>query len=272
MFKCTYCEESFGNAGALAQHEEYCRENPENFKPCKVCGNALPKDDRIYCSVSCANKDRKHSEKTKEKIKNSVAKVYNNLHSKEYDSSVGEELKECNSCNEEFRVSLRSEKKLCDSCKISECKWCETDTLNEKFCSVSCSMKYHNFHNNLARRGGKEAAKVNNEERRSKNEKYFAKLCKEEFDKVLTNEPIFNGWDADVILPDEKIAVLWNGIWHYEKITENHSVEQVQNRDRIKKKEIRNKGYTPIVIEDRGKHNKEFVEQSFKNFLESKFR
>ena len=30
---------------------------------------------------------------------------------------------------------------------------------------------------------------------------------------------IFNGWDADIILTDLKIAILWNGKWHYEKLT-----------------------------------------------------
>ena len=34
---------------------------------------------------------------------------------------------------------------------------------------------------------------------------------------VKHNEAIFNGWDADVIIEDIKLAVLWNGKWHYEK-------------------------------------------------------
>lgn len=38
---------------------------------------------------------------------------------------------------------------------------------------------------------------------------------------------MFNGWDADIIIEDLKIAILWNGKWHYEKITEKHSVSQV---------------------------------------------
>ena len=47
----------------------------------------------------------------------------------------------------------------------------------------------------------------------------FCKLCEQEFKDVLHNEPIFNNWDADIILKEYKIAVLWNGIWHYKKIT-----------------------------------------------------
>ena len=103
--------------------------------------------------------------------------------------------------------------------------------------------------------------------RRSKNEIYFAELCIKEFKKVLLNENIFNGWDADVIIEDYKIAVLWNGVWHYKKITRKHSVKQVQNRDRIKIKEIKKKGYIPYIVKDMGKHNKKFVESEFDKFL-----
>lgn len=39
----------------------------------------------------------------------------------------------------------------------------------------------------------------------------------EEFENILTNEPIFDGWDCDIILPDFKIAITLNGIWHYKK-------------------------------------------------------
>lgn len=49
---------------------------------------------------------------------------------------------------------------------------------------------------------------------------------------------MFNGWDADIIIPNIKVAVLWNGKWHYEQIKKGHSVKQVQNRDKIKLKEI----------------------------------
>jgi hypothetical protein len=80
---------------------------------------------------------------------------------------------------------------------------------------------------------------------------------------VLSNEPIFNGWDADIIIEDYKIAVLWNGKWHYEKITKKHSVAQVQNRDKIKIKEIIKTGYTPYIIKDMGRENKEFVIEEF---------
>lgn len=75
--------------------------------------------------------------------------------------------------------------------------------------------------------------------------------------------------DADVIIEDLKIAVLWNGKWHYEKITEKHSVVQVQNRDKIKISEIKKAGYIPYIIKDVGKNKKAFVESEFKKFIKT---
>ena len=69
-------------------------------------------------------------------------------------------------------------------------------------------------------------------------------------------------------IEDYKIAILWNGPWHYKKITKKHSVEQVQNRDKIKISEIKNKGYIPYIIKDVGKYDKYFVETQFEKLLE----
>jgi hypothetical protein len=177
-----------------------------------------------------------------------------------------------------FNVSERSVHKYTESNRsnrnnktkinIKKCKWCKKLFITSiakpdlerrrTTCSQAC---LHSFRSNHS----KEVAANTN--KRSKNEKYFAELCKEQFGGVKTNEPMFNGWDADVIIKDLKVAILWNGRWHYEKIVKNHSVEQVQNRDKIKRKEIRDEGYIPYTIVDMGKHNKNLVERQFKLFL-----
>lgn len=144
-----------------------------------------------------------------------------------------------------------------------QCPICQRDfeilpylVKRRKFCSRHCS------HVN---RGRKSAAK---RVLRSKNEIQFSELCLNHFENVLTNKPIFNGWDADVIIEDVKVAVLWNGKWHYEDgLGCNHSLKQVQNRDRIKLKEIKKSGYTPYIIKDMGRENPEFVEKEFKKFM-----
>ena len=61
---------------------------------------------------------------------------------------------------------------------------------------------------------------------------------------------MFNGWDADIIIPALKLAILWNGIWHYAKVKRNHSILQVQTRDKIKLNEIIKCGYNFIVVKD----------------------
>ena len=116
----------------------------------------------------------------------------------------------------------------------------------------------------IGRIGGIASAKV--QVRRSKNEIYFSELCEKEYKEIITNDPIFDGWDADVILPTLKIAVLWNGIWHYKKVRNGHDPEDVQRRDRLKIKAIKIKGYIPYVIVDMGRHNKSFVMEQFEIF------
>lgn len=186
----------------------------------------------VYCSVSCARK-RTHTKESKEKISNSLKK----------DNFV---LKNCLFCKKEISVPYNKR--------------------NRKFCSRSCTSKY-NITSEVARALG--IASSQKRVRRSKNEIYFYELCLKEFKNIENNVSIFNGWDADIIIHDVKIAVLWNGKWHYEKICKSHSLLQVQNRDDIKIKEIINFGYSPYVIKDMGRYDKLFVEQAFKNFMAS---
>lgn len=101
--------------------------------------------------------------------------------------------------------------------------------------------------------------------RRSKNEIYFSELCANDFE-ITTNEPYFDGWDADIIIHSEKTAILWNGIWHYKQIMKSQSLKQVQTRDKIKTAIIEKYGYIPYVIKDLGKYNKAFVEQEYEIF------
>jgi hypothetical protein len=127
-------------------------------------------------------------------------------------------------------------------------------TVNKpRFCSNSCQ--------------GKMTAKTRKDTivRRSKNESYFFDLCKMHFgeENVTSNEKYFDGWDADVIVHNKKLAILWNGVWHYKKVREKQSLEQIQNRDVIKLKIIEKYGYTAYTVKDMGKFNKKFVEQEF---------
>ncbi len=258
MNKCLNCKKltennKYCSLGCQMAHQNPDRANKKYGKyksftvKCASCGKEFkvnereqlfPKKEKYYCSRSCANR-RIHSEETKKKISNSVKTYYKPYRHNDV------EIK-CKECGKVLIVKYRMGK--------------------QQFCSKSCSTKWKNKHIQMGHLGGIASAK--SRVVRSKNEIYFSELCKKKFKKVLTNKSIFNGWDADVIVEDLKIAILWNGKWHYEKITKQHSVKQVQNRDKIKIKEIIKKGYIPYIIKDMGKANKKFVEKEFDKFIE----
>lgn len=221
-----------------------------------------------FCCRECAR-----AFSTKEKRKE-INKTLSKLLKGKGNSDIN---KNCSGCKKEFTVKwpLRKQKFCSQKCvyehRISkgilekQCPICKKifTTLKKRnkqiFCGKSCASK------NNGRAGGLKSVK--SQGRRSKNEIYFGELCKQKFKSVKFNEPMFNGWDADIIIEDLKIAVLWNGKWHYEQITSKHSVKQVQNRDKIKEEEIIKAGYTYYVIKDMGKFNKNFVKAEFNKFI-----
>jgi hypothetical protein len=152
------------------------------------------------------------------------------------------EIRCCEHCNAEFTV--------------------KRDSPKQRFCSKKCS-DVSISKKVLGSINGLKSVKAQNGFRRSKNEILLFNLCKNKFKIVLHNVSMFNGWDADIIIEDFKLAILWNGKWHYEKITNKHSVSQVQNRDKIKIKEIKKAGYIPYVIKDMGRYNPDFVKNEF---------
>jgi hypothetical protein len=197
---------------------------------CPICDNET--SNKYFCSRRCAGLSRSSNNN----------KIYPNKKTKR------------------DRISLK-------------CSWDECDNIIERlnsdklrFCSSTCHIKWQNKHQNLSQMGGRATRDL--EIRRSKNEICFADLCCKNFKEVKTNDAMFNGWDADIIIEDLKVAVMWNGIWHYKKITKNHSVKQVQNRDKLRIIEIEKMGYIPYTIKDMGKYNPLFVEKQFNQFLE----
>lgn len=229
--------------------------------------NAI-ESDYIFLDVSCSTCDSNHSIRVHKKSK--LKKFYCSLkcsksrnHTDEVKSKISKSLK------------LRSSITGTSSNKEKKCVFCLENFIsnkkNQKFCSRSCASKYNmslTENREKSRERMKQTLKGLSVKRRSKNEELFYQLCANEYVNVKHNEPIFDGWDADVLLPDYKVAVLWNGKWHYEKITEKHSVKQVQTRDKIKIKTIRSLGWTPYVIKDMGKHNVRFVQNEFELFKE----
>lgn len=262
-FKCKFCnkEFNFDKKGGPGGHARNCILNPnrleliENNKidkkeytfNCKKCnskysvvlseGNLKKGTYKKYCSRNCSNGHIVSSE-TKLKISNTIkSKLKNNK--KSYFHTC-----RCIVCDNIFK--FKHKRKTCsDTCKIISIR-------------------------NGGRKGGLISAKKMN--LRSKNEIEFAQLCKNYFSNIITNEPIFNGWDADVIIPELKIAVLWNGPYHYKQIKKGQSLKQVQNRDEIKINEIIKFGYVPVIIKDESKFSRKYVLTKFNEFVKTYVR
>lgn len=234
----------------------------------------------IVKCLLCENEFINRSNLTRKFCSSSCSAKYSNQQRKStYSSKHLQKSIPCQRCNTVFDIPLNAcassafcvlckpkkiYSKACSNCgNLFESKWgCRKTCSNE--CRIIASKAGASI-------GGKNSAAIQSNIRRSKNEIAFARLC-ESLDSILTNKPIFNGWDADVILPTYKVAVMWNGIWHHRKIAAKHSVLQVQARAKIKLKEIINAGFTPYVIDDLGMYNSSFVLDQFsifKKWLES---
>lgn len=100
---------------------------------------------------------------------------------------------------------------------------------------------------------------------RSKNEIKLFEMLNIKF-KCLHNVKMFNGRDADIIIPSLKLAILWNGIWHYEQVIKNRSLLQMKNIDDYKLRQIIKCGYNFIIIKDH--NNKMTPEKGYQRILE----
>lgn len=204
-------------------HKTSCSKECQNIiqqqrivRTCK-CGKqfeTIPHENCMFCSNRCSQLGRILSEETKEKIKQAV-KLYH------LRNPYPVKFSNCIVCNKEFIVKR-----------------------NRRTCSRDC---YKISCSNSGKTGGRVSA--SKMIRRSQAEIELYNLLSSNY-KCLSNQPMFNGWDADVIIPDLKLAILWNGPWHYTKIKQKHSLCQVQNRDRIKLKEIASCGYNYIIVKD----------------------
>jgi len=142
----------------------------------------------------------------------------------------------------------------CEVCKgLFECKHAS----KKRFCGCRCVGSYR------GRRSSQVVVK------RSKQEIELFELVRRAYPEALSNKVIAEGWDADIVLEGYKIAVMWNGPWHYKSLNfKNHSLAQVQNRDRLKKRVFEKLGWRLFIFEDRNYTPKQAFEVVV-NFIQS---
>lgn len=268
--QCPFCNKIFETPRKRGCHQRLCELNPKREEML----SALRKGGSI--TFTKLNKDRTLERKKYICICLKCQKEYT-ITCTENDYNKGNYKKYCSrSCansrpaSEERKAKVRA--KLTKPKKVSLCLNCGNNISYKSksgYCK-NCSSKFRVITEETREKlriAGLKSCNIQAEQRRSKNEIAFCELCEKQFKTVKHNEPIFNGWDADIIIEDLKVAILWNGKWHYEKIKENHSVAQVQNRDNIKIEEIKKCGYIPYIIKDLSNYNLEKVNSEFKLFL-----
>lgn len=206
------------NTTAKSKSDFLLRKQNYEDKPnlCKACGRELSYNQRKnkFCSSSCAASINNLGRKQSDKQKTIAAKT--------------------------IKLIVKPKFTPVFQCKICG-KW--GIRKNRTTCSDTCLLRAQQNY-------GKRSA--TSQKRRSKDEIKLYELCNSYFSHVENNVSIFNGWDADIIIHDIKLAILWNGPWHYKEMKGfKHSLKQVQNRDRIKIKEIKKLGWSAIIFEDR---------------------
>ena len=139
-----------------------------------------------FCSRACANA-HDYTEETRKKIGLSVSKYnkFSNKKVKKYNIKIKE-------YNENIYYKNPNKCVICGNILTYERRFFKT------CCKECCNEYQREIHKNI------------NPVKRSKNEIDFCNLCEEFFGKenVLNNEKLFNGWDADVIIPKYKVAIL----------------------------------------------------------------
>ena len=183
------------------------------------------------------------------------------------------------SCSANYNNRLRGPRSKQTKQKISEalrksrtCAVCGgqyyfTPEHKRTTCSGECQQI--RFREN-GKRAGKIASQSPNMRRgRSRSEIYFSQLIKEKFDTVLTNKRMFDGWDADVIIPNLKIAIHWNGPCHYLPLFGKDHLKTVQDKDLQRYTAIEKCGYTNYIIDDRDNCGltKSKVREEFDKFM-----
>jgi len=307
MYICKYCGKECKSKLSKSCHERVCKLNPNKVDTTHLSQNAINTNKklnqkykikkslikRILFERICKNCGKKfyiYDYETRKQFPQCCSSFCAHSLSGKINSN-GYKNVICKQCGKEFEVNKHyAGNCVCDKCKQENKEKLHQQKLEKtklkKIIKHKIIRKKFNKDNKKInkqikpfirhlseeslqklREAGKKSAQKQAEIRRSKNEIEFCKLCENYFNNVEHNKPIFNGWDADVIIHDIKFAILWNGKVHYEPIFGQANFNRVINRDKIKLKEIQNAGYISYIIKDVGKHNDNFVNEKFIEFI-----
>lgn len=229
---------------------------------CETCGKEteIKYGSGRFCCRACAN-TRKHSEETKKKIGLSVSKNAN-----PWNRGIRLSQETIDKRKETFRKNHPHIK------KYANCAYCGTviDISNKKqninnryFCNGTCR--------NLLLNATKEIGGIYKGYNVSAWEKQFQNLLQKYNIKFEANKRdlIPSHYEIDLWLPEQKVAIELNGIWHYSSKPyggNEDALKRRQEKDRIKKEQVLNLGYKFFVFEDRDIKD---VNIFFENFIKN---
>jgi hypothetical protein len=214
-------------------------------------------ENNVFCSSSCSaifnNKLKSANNKTT-KGKTIKANCIGCLEECDFSIHCSKDSIFCKKCKKKNRKEKRTKVSYCKTCS------CEFITQQGKYCETCLSDAF--------RKAGCKSSATRKDLRRSKNEIAMYDLCKNYFDKVENNLNYFNDWDADILIFDYKIAIHWNGIWHYKECNGWTSLETRKIRDKIRYNEVMRAGWINYIIEDLKSYNLNKVNMEFEKLKE----
>lgn len=126
---------------------------------------------------------------------------------------------------------------------LNQCKTCGQDTRNKSYCNGTCRNK---------------ALNPLIKGQRSKAEKALVCALSAAYPAwtlVENDRVLLDGLELDLYIPEIRLAIEWNGIFHYEPIRGQDGLERIMCKDNRKVELCRERGIELIVICDRTSHD-----------------
>jgi len=234
---CLHCNKTLSNKYQIKFCSSSCsatfnnkNKNGRKLVNCFHCNKNFEVQKHIvrikYSCKDCINSKRKRTKQIKElNCKTCYNKFIRNKNNINYCS------KECQ------KKAKKKYKKICKNCKIEFF----AEKINSNFCSNSCKSKLLKLHSYAHKRGGLSRSKI---------EKYVENSLRKDFPYINFS---FNGDDIigselDIFIAELKMAFELNGIFHYEPIYGENTLNRIQNNDKQKFISCYNKGIELIII------------------------
>lgn len=264
-FSCDYCKNDYVRKQRFIKSKLCCRPNEKDFCSALCASKSRSLSLEIAKCSFCQNDfSMRRSEIKKKKKKSKSGKIFccrvcasksNTFRSQETKNKISKAL-------------LAKEAKKAKRLKINTCRVChkEFPSFNlRKICSEDCRTI---FRIDIGRKGGSRTSTLPFHKRaRGLNEKAFLEKLKLHFTDILTNKRMFDGWDADIIIPELKLAIHWNGIFHYKPVFGQELFDNVVKKDSLRYAAIEKEGYSNYIIEDLGSQDSRKVEEEYCKFL-----